>query len=69
VFVSWNGSTETRRWLVQTGPTARHLRPVGVARRGGFETAIRLGRLTGHLAVSALDEADNVLSTSHAVKL
>jgi hypothetical protein len=25
--------------------------------------------LTGHLAVSALDEADNVLSTSHAVKL
>ena len=69
LFASWNGSTETRRWLVQVGPTARDLRPIGVARHRGFETAIRLGRLTGHVAVSALDETDNLLSTSRAVKL
>jgi hypothetical protein len=69
VFASWNGSTETRRWLVQVGPTARDLHPIGVARSRGFETAIRLGRLTGHAAVSALDAADNILSTSRAIKL
>jgi hypothetical protein len=69
VFASWNGSTETRRWLVQTGPTARDLRPIGVARRRGFETAIRLGRLRGHVAVSALDGSNNILSTSRAAKL
>jgi Arylsulfotransferase (ASST) len=69
LFASWNGSTEVRRWLVQVGPTARDLRPIGVARRRGFETAIGLGRLTGHVAVSALDEAGNPLATSRAIRL
>jgi hypothetical protein len=67
--VSWNGSTEVRFWLVHAGPHPRDLRSIGVARHSGFETAISLGRLTGHVVVTALDEAGRRLSTSHAVKL
>jgi hypothetical protein len=69
LFASWNGSTEVRRWLVQVGTHPRGLRPIGVARHSGFETAISLGRLTGHVVVTALDEAGHRLSTSRAVKL
>lgn len=69
VFASWNGSTEVSHWLVQVGPSARDLRPIGVARRRGFETAIALGRLRGHVAVSALDAAGNPLATSRAIRL
>ena len=69
VFVSWNGSTEVRYWLVHAGAHRRDLRAIGVARHSGFETAISLGRQTGHVAVTALDEAGHRLSTSREVKL
>lgn len=69
LFVSWNGSTEVRYWLVEVGRHRHDLRPIGVARHSGFETAIPLGRLTGHVAVTALDEAGHRLATSRAVKL
>jgi hypothetical protein len=45
------------------------MRPIGIARRRGFETAIRLGRLKGHVAVSPLDEVGNSLATSRTIRL
>jgi hypothetical protein len=54
---------------VHAGPDSRYLPAVGVARRRGFETAIPLGRASGYVAVSALDEAGNVLGRSRTVKL
>jgi hypothetical protein len=69
VYVSWNGATEVRRWRVHAGPDARDLPAVGVAWRRGFETAIALGRASGHVAVSALDAAGNALATSATLEL
>jgi Arylsulfotransferase (ASST) len=69
LFASWNGATEVRYWLVRAGASARDLEPIGVAHHRGFETAIRLGRLTGHVAVTALDEAGNQLASSRPIKL
>ena len=69
VFVSWNGSTEVRHWLVHAGAHPRDLRSIGVARHSGFETAISLGRLTGHVVVTALDEAGHRLASSRSIKL
>jgi hypothetical protein len=69
VYVSWNGATEVRGWRVYAGPDASDLPAVGVARRRGFETAIALGRASGHVAVSALDAAGNVLGRSRTLKL
>jgi Arylsulfotransferase (ASST) len=69
VYVSWNGATEVRRWLVHAGADARDLRAVGVAPRRGFETGIELGSASGYVAVSALDAAGNVLARSRALRL
>ena len=69
VYVSWNGATEVRGWRVHAGPDGRALPAVGVAQRRGFETAIPLGRASGYVAVSALDEAGNVLGRSRSLKL
>ena len=69
VYASWNGATEVRSWRVHAGPDRRDLPAVGVAQRRGFETAIPLGRASGHVAVSALDAAGNVLARSRALRL
>jgi hypothetical protein len=69
LYVSWNGATEVRRWRVLAGADARDLRAVGAAPRRGFETAIALGRASGHVAVSALDGTGNVLATSDTLRL
>jgi hypothetical protein len=69
VYVSWNGATEVRGWRVHAGPHASALRAVGVARRHGFETGIPLGRASGYVAVSALDETGNVLGRSRTLRL
>jgi hypothetical protein len=69
LYASWNGATEICGWRVHAGADASALPAVGVARRRGFETAIALGSASGHVAVSALDAAGNVLGRSRTVKL
>jgi hypothetical protein len=69
LYVSWNGATEVRRWRVHAGPDRGALPAVGAARRRGFETAIDLGRASGYVAVSALDEAGSELTRSRTLKL
>lgn len=42
VYMSWNGATDVRRWLVEAGPSEDELVPLGTARRTGFETAAEM---------------------------
>jgi hypothetical protein len=68
VYVSWNGATHFHLWQVHVGTSARELRPVGIAARQGFETAIPLRTNGGYLAVSALDRFGKRLATSPVVR-
>lgn len=69
LYVSWNGATEVAHWRVSVGPRATDLRPVGVARRRGFETAIALRTAEGYAKVTAHDAAGRRLAASKAVRL
>jgi hypothetical protein len=66
-YVSWNGATEVTRWRLLAGPDAGHLRPLRVAAKTGFETAIPVGSAAQYFAVKALDRDGSVLSTSRTV--
>jgi hypothetical protein len=39
-YASWNGATEVATWQLWGGPDSQHLRPLGSAARGGFETTV-----------------------------
>jgi hypothetical protein len=69
LFASWNGSTETAFWQVNTGASPTSLAPAAIAHHGGFETAIELGRANGFVSVTALDWARQALATSAPVRV
>jgi hypothetical protein len=69
LYASWNGSTELAKWQVLSGSTPKQLRPAGTAARHGFETAIKLGRASGYVAVAALDASGRRLATSAPTKV
>ena len=70
VYASWNGATDQAAyWQVHAGPRASDMRPVGIALRRGFETAIGLGRTGGYFAVTALDEDGSHMATSRTVRV
>jgi arylsulfotransferase ASST len=69
LYVSWNGDTRTRSWRVFTGSSSAHLRPVGVATRRGFETAILVSSPQRYLAVGALDTRGRQLSRSEPIQI
>ena len=69
LYVSWNGATEVSHWAVSAGSSAAALRPVGVAPRRGFETAIPLAAGDGYARVTALDASGRRLAASAAVRL
>lgn len=69
LYVSWNGATEVAGWQVRTGPSATDLRPLGIARRRGFETAIALGSREGYIAAVALDASGRPLASSRTIRL
>jgi hypothetical protein len=68
VYASWNGATDVAAyWQVRAGARPTDLRPVGIARRRGFETAIPLGHHARYVAATALDEDGSRLAASRAV--
>ncbi len=69
-YASWNGATTVASWRVLGGPSAKALKPLASAARGGFETAIALPGSGGgpYLEAQALDAQGGVLATSKAVK-
>jgi hypothetical protein len=69
LYASWNGDTRTLYWRVSTGSSSAHLRPVGVATRRGFETAIRVTSPQRYLAVAALDARGRELSRSEPIRI
>jgi hypothetical protein len=67
VYASWNGATQVASWRVLGGERGGQLRRLAVARRNGFETAIRIGKQPARLLVQALAADDEVLGTSPLV--
>jgi hypothetical protein len=67
VYASFNGSTETAFWSVVGGPKRNALKPLAVAKRDGFETAISLRNAPAHIAVKALDAHRRPIATSRVV--
>jgi hypothetical protein len=67
VYASFNGSTETAYWRVLGGPARNALRPLAIAARNGFETAIPLRNAPAHIAVRALDARKRPIATSRVV--
>jgi len=66
-YASWNGSTETAWWRVEGGASRSGLRPLALARKQGFETAIHLQHRPRWLSVTALDAKRRALASSRAV--
>jgi hypothetical protein len=65
VYASWNGDTDTAYWQVHGGASKNAMRPLGIARRRAFETAISLGAdADGYFAVTAMDETGQPLAQS-----
>lgn len=69
VYASWNGQTGIAGWRVDTGTTRDGLRPVGIARRRGFETGIPLQRGARFASVTAVDHAGHALRASDTIEL
>jgi hypothetical protein len=69
-YVSWNGSTGVAAWRLLAGSSANDLRRIADIPRSGFETVISevVPADATWVAVSALDNAGNVLSTTEAVE-
>jgi hypothetical protein len=67
VYATWNGSTQTVFWLVLSGLRRGSLSVKRLARRSGFETAIRIAKAP-FVRVEALDVRGRVLARSPAVR-
>jgi hypothetical protein len=67
VYVSWNGATQVANWRVLAAATPTTVASAGVARRSGFETAIRVPAAK-YVAVQALDGRGNILAQSPTVQ-
>lgn len=69
LYVSWNGATDVAHWQISTGSSPDTLRPVGIARRRGFETEIPLAVGHGYARATAVDAAGRRLASSAVVRL
>jgi hypothetical protein len=66
VYASWNGAIQVSSWQVLGGTTASALKPIGKARKSGFETAIPVSGSLKAFKVVALDGKGHTLGTSKA---
>jgi Arylsulfotransferase (ASST) len=69
LYASWNGATSVAKWQILRGSSANHLVAAATVARSGFETAIKLGRASGYVAVAALNASGRRMATSAATKL
>jgi hypothetical protein len=67
VYVSWNGATDVTRWRVLAGAERDELEPAATAAWSGLETRISITGKPRYVAVQALDDDGEVLSTSATV--
>jgi hypothetical protein len=64
VYASWNGATDVAGWRVLGGAKPKALKPIGNAKKRGFETALHVHSEPRYFAVQALDAHGHVLRTS-----
>jgi outer membrane protein assembly factor BamB len=69
VYASWNGATKVAGWKVTAGSRRDRLRPLGIAKRHGFETVIPLPAQPRYASVTALDRAGRELRRSPTIQL
>jgi hypothetical protein len=69
LYASWNGATGVAGWLLQAGSRHDQLRPVGIAKRRGFETAIPLRAQPRFASLIAVDRRGTPLSRSPLLQL
>jgi hypothetical protein len=69
LYVSWNGSTETVKWLVEAGNGAAQLAAAQTVPKQGFETKIPPPSSGTHARVVALDAHGRRLGTSKTVRI
>jgi hypothetical protein len=69
LYASWNGSTGVTHWRVHTGIAPDSLKPLGIAKRHGFETAIPLGAGDAYAAIEALDPSRRELAKSLTIRV
>jgi len=66
VYMSWNGSTELRRWQVLAGNTRGGMRPVATVDSTGFQTAYRVRTPARYFAARALDASGRVVRSARS---
>jgi len=69
VYASWNGATNVTGWQVEAGTRHDQVRPLGLARRHGFETAIPLHPQYRFASVTAVDRCGGRLRRSPVIRL
>lgn len=69
LYASWNGATNVSGWLVKAGSKHDALRPVGIAKRHGFETVIPLRHEARFVSVTPVDRAGKHLRHSPVIRL
>jgi Arylsulfotransferase (ASST) len=69
LYASWNGATDVAGWEVNAGSEQHHLRPLGIAKRHGFETVIPLGRQPRFASVTPLDRKGKRLRRSPVIRV
>jgi len=69
LYASWNGATDVAGWEVNAGAKHNHLRPLGIARRHGFETVIPLKHQPRFASVTPVDRAGKRLRHSPVIRV
>lgn len=69
LYASWNGATDVAGWEVNAGSEQHHLRPLGIARRHGFETVIPLKHQPRFVSVVPVDRKGKRLRHSPVIRL
>ena len=69
LYASWNGATDVAGWEVNAGSKHNHLRPLGIARRHGFETIIPLKHQPRFASVTPVDHKGKRQRRSPVIRL
>ncbi len=63
-YVSWNGATQVRSWVLLGGPNASDLSQIATATKDGFQTSFHLSTSPAVVQVEALGARGNTLGIS-----
>lgn len=67
IYVSWNGATEVKKWIVLAGRTYKRLIPIKKMNKKSFETAITVNNLWHFFQVIAVDKDGKIIGRSRII--